>query len=89
MAESNGSNRKDWRELCVVASEKPDSEKLVSVVYQILQASDELDLGPGRSPLRLACAPDTAMVHPQESQSALRYNIPTCASNWRVSQVNN
>ncbi len=34
---------KDWRELCAAAAEEPDSEKLVSLVNQILQAFDERD----------------------------------------------
>jgi hypothetical protein len=42
MAESNG---KDWRELCAAAAEEPDSEKLVSLVNQILLAFDERELG--------------------------------------------
>jgi hypothetical protein len=40
MAESKG---KDWRELCAAAAQEPDSEKLVSLVNQILQAFDERD----------------------------------------------
>jgi len=32
---------KDWRELCAAASVEPDSEKLVDLVNQILQAFDE------------------------------------------------
>ena len=40
MAESN---RKDWRELCAAAAQEPDSEKLFSLVNQILQAFDERD----------------------------------------------
>ena len=46
MSQSNG---KDWRELCAAAVEDPDSEKLVSLVNQILQAFDERDQG--------ACSP--------------------------------
>ena len=38
MAHTNG---KDWRELCAAAVEEPDSDKLVSLVNQILQASEE------------------------------------------------
>jgi hypothetical protein len=34
---------KHWRELCAAAAEEPDSEKLVSLVNQILQAFDERD----------------------------------------------
>jgi hypothetical protein len=37
MAENN---RGDWRELCAAASREPDSEKLFSLVNQILQAFD-------------------------------------------------
>jgi hypothetical protein len=37
------SNRKDWRQLCAAAAEEPDSEKLISLVNQILQALDERD----------------------------------------------
>jgi hypothetical protein len=40
MTESKG---KDWRELCAAAAEEPDSEKLVSLVNQILQTFDERD----------------------------------------------
>jgi hypothetical protein len=36
-------NGKDWRELCAEAAEEPDSEKVVSLVNQILQAFDECD----------------------------------------------
>lgn len=32
---------KDWRELCAAASQETDSEKLVSLVDQILRAFDE------------------------------------------------
>ena len=40
MAESKG---KDWRELCAEAAQEPDSDKLISLVNQILQAFDEKD----------------------------------------------
>lgn len=40
MAETDGKN---WRELCAAATEEPDSEKLVSLVNQILQVFDERD----------------------------------------------
>ena len=40
MTESKG---KDWRELCAAAAEEPDSEKLVSLVSQILEAFDARD----------------------------------------------
>lgn len=40
MAECDG---KDWRELCAAAAEEPDSERLVSLVNQILQVLDEGD----------------------------------------------
>lgn len=33
----------DWRELCAAAVKEPDSEKLVSLVNQILQAFEERD----------------------------------------------
>ena len=36
-------NKKDWRELCAEAAEEPDSEKLVSLVNQILQVFDDRD----------------------------------------------
>ena len=36
-------NGKDWRELCAAAAEEPDSERLVSLVNQILRAFDERD----------------------------------------------
>jgi hypothetical protein len=34
---------KDWRHLCAQAAEEPDSEKVVLLVNQILQAFDECD----------------------------------------------
>ncbi|MGA6987261.1 MAG: hypothetical protein WBZ01_14505 [Terriglobales bacterium] len=34
---------KDWRELCAEAADEPDSERVVSLVNQILQAFDECD----------------------------------------------
>ncbi len=34
---------KDWRELCAEAAEEPDSERVVSLVHQILLAFDECD----------------------------------------------
>jgi hypothetical protein len=34
---------KDWRELCAEAATEPDSEKVASLVNQILQTFDELD----------------------------------------------
>jgi hypothetical protein len=34
---------KHWRELCAEAAEEPDSEKVASLVNQILQAFDECD----------------------------------------------
>jgi hypothetical protein len=37
------SNGKDWRELCAAAAEERDSDKLVSLVNQILKAIDERD----------------------------------------------
>jgi len=40
MAQSSGKN---WRELCAAASEESDSERLVSLVNQILEAFDESD----------------------------------------------
>jgi hypothetical protein len=40
MAHSSG---KDWRELCAAASEESDSERLLSLVNQILAAFDECD----------------------------------------------
>jgi hypothetical protein len=38
MAENN---RADWRELCAAAAKEPDSEKLVSLVNQILDVFDD------------------------------------------------
>ena len=44
MDASNGNgNGKDWRELCAEAADEPDSERVVSLVNQILQAFDECD----------------------------------------------
>ena len=40
MAESKG---KDWRELCAEAAQETDSDKLISLVNQILQAFDDRD----------------------------------------------
>lgn len=34
---------KNWRELCAAATEEPDSEKLISLVNQILQVFEERD----------------------------------------------
>jgi hypothetical protein len=42
MAQRNG---KDWRALCAAAVEEPDSEKVVSLVNQIIQALDDHDQG--------------------------------------------
>lgn len=42
MAENS---EKRWRELCAAAAVEPDSEKLVTLVHQILQAFDERDRG--------------------------------------------
>jgi hypothetical protein len=41
--ESNGRDERDWKKLCAAASEEPDSEKLVSLVHQIIQAFNEND----------------------------------------------
>jgi len=38
MAESK---HKDWRELCAAAAKELDSDKLVSLAHQIIQALDE------------------------------------------------
>jgi hypothetical protein len=38
MAENN---RADWRELCAAAAKEPDSEKLVSLVNQILDVFED------------------------------------------------
>jgi hypothetical protein len=35
------SKRDDWRELCAAAAKEPDSDKLVSLVNQILDVLDE------------------------------------------------
>jgi hypothetical protein len=37
------SNPRDWRTLCAEAAEEPDSERVVTLVNQILQAFDEQD----------------------------------------------
>ncbi len=34
-------SRADWRELCAAAASEPDSEKLISLVAQILEAFDD------------------------------------------------
>jgi len=36
-------NGKDWRELCVAASQEPDSERLAFLIQQILEAFDRSD----------------------------------------------
>ena len=41
MADRDESNGTGWKELCVAASEEPDSQKLLSLVNQIIQAFDE------------------------------------------------
>lgn len=46
MAEPNiagREGREEWRELCAAAAEERDSEKLASLVNQILRAFDERD----------------------------------------------
>jgi hypothetical protein len=48
MAESTQPGRKKeerWRELCAAAAIEPDSDKLVSLVEQILEAFDEDEHG--------------------------------------------
>ncbi len=37
------SNAKDWRELCAAASRELDSERLFSLVNEILEAFDQHD----------------------------------------------
>lgn len=37
------SNGKHWRELCAEVAEEPDSDRVVSLVNQILQVLDECD----------------------------------------------
>ena len=44
--ENQKEKEKGWRELCAEAAEEPDSEKLVSLVHQILNALDEKDQPP-------------------------------------------
>jgi hypothetical protein len=36
-------NRKNWRELCAEAAKEADSDKLLSLISQILQALEERD----------------------------------------------
>ena len=38
-----GNNTKNWRELCAAAAKEADSEKLISLVQQIIQALEEND----------------------------------------------
>lgn len=57
---ADGNKNKDWRELCVEASEEPDSDKLVSLVHQILRAFEELDLETGGSKGLLSTGDDVA-----------------------------
>ena len=40
MLDPNG-KQEHWRELCAAATTEPNSEKLASLVHQILQAFDE------------------------------------------------
>ncbi len=54
MIDSEVSKRDSWRELCAAASEEPDSEKLMSLVNQILQALEELDQ-PSQLPTSIGC----------------------------------
>lgn len=42
MFDPNG-KQENWRELCAAAASEPDSEKLASLVHQILAAFDEKD----------------------------------------------
>jgi hypothetical protein len=42
-ANQNDGIKRDWRALCVAAVEEVDSDKLVCLVDQILQAFDEHD----------------------------------------------
>ncbi len=37
------SSENDWRELCTAAAKEPDSEKVISLVHQILRAFEERD----------------------------------------------
>lgn len=62
MSGNNKSNGKDWRELCAAASEEPDSDRLVSLVHQILQAFEELDLEPGGSQRRFPTASNNGIA---------------------------
>jgi hypothetical protein len=51
------STEKDWRELCAAATVERDSEKLFSLVNQILQVFDDRDqklMSPDR-PSNLSC----------------------------------
>jgi hypothetical protein len=41
--DNKGRDGRDWKQLCAAASREPDSEKLVSLVQQILQAFNEQD----------------------------------------------
>jgi hypothetical protein len=56
MADSNVRVGKDWRELCAAASEESDSEKLASLVDQILRAFDEDECDRESVPSRLPVA---------------------------------
>ena len=48
-------NEKDWRELCAAAAEEPDSEKLISIVNQILEAFDTRDRAVARAHTQSNC----------------------------------
>jgi len=54
MIDSEVSKAEGWRELCAAASEEPDSEKLMSLINQILQALEELDQ-PSKLPTSIGC----------------------------------
>jgi hypothetical protein len=41
--DTNKGNGKDWRELCAEAAHEADSERVVSLVNQILEVFDECD----------------------------------------------
>jgi len=39
--------RRDWRELCAAASKENDSDKLMALVDELMEALDEQKLSPG------------------------------------------
>ncbi|MGA7293725.1 MAG: hypothetical protein WBW85_14410 [Terriglobales bacterium] len=70
---------KDWRELCVAAAGESDSEKLLSLVNQILQVLDERDPKPVSSQEPNRGSPDdvsanTIVLTPPDANQQKQYD---------------